>query len=528
MSCWLSKIFFAHINDLCYSSYKNKLWVFDMLLDIGGPLHKLPEFPDFSRLCLEDAAPPASLETKLPSVGKKAFTWGFRASRGKKPLQMSEYEAQESLQKINVEIEQQHEKFCSLIHRLGAFAVPPLHQCLTDLRSVSGLVFDSSDSSEGSVQKFDRVQKQMRSIFSKIEVQKQLCLDQLSESIISGIDRDTLEKQIGFSGALLKLIRESVVKFIETGATVRMRYEKWMIKCRSRAGQIQVLGKILVGEGGMKSIEKCSIFFGPSSPFGSVFVVAKPRKDSPKALVGGCLSSLYDELRCSRSLKEKQAHHIVDQLPVYKEKSPQQLKGLAMPWYDRGDANAFVRSSSAHLSKTELLKRLHIVRHVAIALSAFHEQGFIHCDLKPSNVFLKSAGKGTCDAFLGDFGLALQRGEGGFGCYGSHFYIAPEVWRCRERTPAIDMWALGLIMLEMFCGKTEQAIGQVFPSLGLRDPLQKQEEISLFRKKMVEKLDLQKPLHSLVEQLLREDPEGRPIASDVVLRIEKIMEDLKR
>ena len=493
-----------------------------MLLDAADPLHR-----DFSRLCLKDVAPSAHLETRPLPVAKKPSAWAFRSSRGQQPLQISEDDARESLQKLNVEIEQQHEKLSSVIHRVGGFAIPALHQCLTDLRSVSALIFDSSEPSEGFVQKFDRVQKQMRAVLSKIEVQRRLCLDEFAESVISALDHDTLEKQIGFSGALLRLIRESVVKFIETGATARMRYEKWVIKCRCRAGQIQVLGKILVGEGGMKSIEKSSIFFGPSSPFGSVFVVAKPRKDSPKARVVGSLSSLYDELRCSRSLKEKETHHIVDQLPVYKEKDPQQLKGLAMPWYDRGDAKVFVRSSSTHLSKTELLKRLHIVRHVAIALSSIHEQGFIHCDLKPSNVFLKSSGKGTCDAFLGDFGLALQRGEGGFGCYGSHFYIAPEVWRCRERTPAIDMWALGLIMLEMFCGKTEQAIGQVFPSLRLRDALQKQEAISLFRKKMVEKLDLQKPLHSLIEQLLSEDPAGRPIASDVVLRIEKIIEDLK-
>lgn len=494
-----------------------------MLADVGGHLPGFLELPDLGHLSLEDSAPIPSEKTRIP----KASKWAVWGRRGQQSFQMSEHEAVESLKNLDTEIGLGLEKLSSVIHQLGTFSTPSLHQCLIDLSSVSTLISNPYELSEDSVQRLAQVQKQMKAISFKIQVQKQLCLDRFAESVISGIDEATMEGQAGCSHTLIRLMRESVVEFVESGVTVHKKYGKVTLKCRYRSGQIQVLAKELIGEGGMKSLEKNSIFCGPVSPFGRVFIVAKPRKLNPTLSIGSCWASLNDELLCAQSLKEKEAHHIIEQLPVYKEKNPQMLKGLAMPWCDKGDVRSFIEGSSAHLSKLELLKRLQIMRQVAIALSSVHEQGFVHCDVKPANIFLKSTGKKTCDAFLGDFGLAMRRGDAGFGYAGTYFYMAPEVWCCRRGLPAIDMWAFGLIMLQMFCGKTERSIEEIFPSFRVLEAHRKKELFLEFRKKLVESLNPQKPLHVLIEQLLREDPADRPTASCVVRELERMIEEAR-
>lgn len=87
------------------------------------------------------------------------------------------------------------------------------------------------------------------------------------------------------------------------------------------------------------------------------------------------------------------------------------------------------------------------------ALQHLHNHRVVHRDIKPENIFV--AGGHT--PILGDFGLALRqathlRSQAGV-VTGTFAYMAPEVLRCQEPTRRSDMFSLGVVLLEMICGR---------------------------------------------------------------------------
>lgn len=100
-----------------------------------------------------------------------------------------------------------------------------------------------------------------------------------------------------------------------------------------------------------------------------------------------------------------------------------------------------------------------ILEHVCRGLDIAHRRDIIHCDIKPSNMFLARSADGHSRAKVLDFGVARWRQEPedvfhGFTAIGTPPWMAPEQWRSRhEVSPATDVWALGLLAFEMLTGK---------------------------------------------------------------------------
>ncbi|MFO0609428.1 MAG: serine/threonine-protein kinase [Polyangiales bacterium] len=101
-----------------------------------------------------------------------------------------------------------------------------------------------------------------------------------------------------------------------------------------------------------------------------------------------------------------------------------------------------------------------ILRQVGHALGAAHRVGFVHCDLKPPNIFLAEGRRHDTPLTVKvlDFGIARVIQEGatsalGTSVAGSPRFMAPEQAQRNGRIkPATDVWALALVAFRMLTG----------------------------------------------------------------------------
>jgi serine/threonine-protein kinase len=96
-------------------------------------------------------------------------------------------------------------------------------------------------------------------------------------------------------------------------------------------------------------------------------------------------------------------------------------------------------------------KALDIARHLCAGLSAAHTKGVLHRDLKPANIMLDGRGQ----VVITDFGLAglADNIRGPEVRSGTPAYMAPEQLSGKEVTMRSDIYALGLVLYEVFTGK---------------------------------------------------------------------------
>ena len=81
--------------------------------------------------------------------------------------------------------------------------------------------------------------------------------------------------------------------------------------------------------------------------------------------------------------------------------------------------------------------------------AAAHERGILHRDLKPANVMIDGQGH----VRITDFGLAAVAGAGGQSRAGTPGYMAPELLAGEDASIQSDIYALGLVLYELFTGR---------------------------------------------------------------------------
>jgi serine/threonine protein kinase len=100
------------------------------------------------------------------------------------------------------------------------------------------------------------------------------------------------------------------------------------------------------------------------------------------------------------------------------------------------------------------VRAVRLMERIADALAQAHIQGIIHRDLKPSNILI-DASDGAPRVM--DFGIASRvpetGRESGEALIGTPAYMAPEYVTMRAVNPRIDVFAAGLVLLEMLTGE---------------------------------------------------------------------------
>jgi tRNA A-37 threonylcarbamoyl transferase component Bud32 len=124
---------------------------------------------------------------------------------------------------------------------------------------------------------------------------------------------------------------------------------------------------------------------------------------------------------------------------------------------------------SDDLAKTFVLdpaRGIQIALQICRALAAAHSKGVVHRDMKPDNVFLQRTGDGEELVKIVDFGIAQLRSNEEVAkteptrrrltktgmIFGTPEYMSPEQAAGRAADLRVDIYALGVILYEMFTG----------------------------------------------------------------------------
>jgi serine/threonine-protein kinase len=131
---------------------------------------------------------------------------------------------------------------------------------------------------------------------------------------------------------------------------------------------------------------------------------------------------------------------------------------LTMEFVDGEDLGALLK----RVGRLPEEKGIEIAHQLCSALAAVHELGLLHRDLKPANVLLDGRGQ----VRLTDFGLAAAAEDLSASEVrsGTPQYQSPEQLGGKEVTVRSDLFALGLVLYELFTGK------QAFADLNRNTP----------------------------------------------------------
>lgn len=165
----------------------------------------------------------------------------------------------------------------------------------------------------------------------------------------------------------------------------------------------------------------------------------------------------------------------------------------------------------------------HVGRHLCSALHYLHGSGYVHLDVKPSNVI---ADEGR--AKLIDLGLARKPGRCPAGL-GTRLYMSPEQAAGEDVGPAADVWGVGLLLYEAATGHhpflpenaDEDAEDEPTDSAERPEPLQ----LSRRAPRVRARRRLPRPVAEVVDACLEMDPRQRPSLDELDAAVALLVPD---
>ena len=199
------------------------------------------------------------------------------------------------------------------------------------------------------------------------------------------------------------------------------------------------------------------------------------------------LTQLHTEVRMARQVSHPNVCRVYD---------IDEVDGntfLSMEYVDGEDLASLLR----RIGRFSEDRALEIARQICAGLSAAHERGVVHRDLKPANVMLDGTGK----VVLTDFGLAGAAGETLRA--GTPAYMAPEQLSGGEVTPRSDIYALGLVLYEIFTGQ------RALDGKNLAELINKREQSGILPPTAIVN-SLDPKIGAAIQRCLKPKPDERP------------------
>lgn len=210
----------------------------------------------------------------------------------------------------------------------------------------------------------------------------------------------------------------------------------------------------------------------------------------------GNATRLYQEVRIGRQV----SHPNVCRLYDIAEVDGQFF--ITMEFVDGEDLASLLR----RVGRLPSEKALMLTREICAGLAAAHDRGVIHRDLKPANVMVDGRGR----ARVTDFGLALADGTTA-DTAGTPAYMAPEQLAGEGASTKSDIYALGLVLYEIFTGR------RTFDATSTPDLLARRQRADFTRPSAVTR-DVPAIVERIIVRCLDANPQARPDSVEDILR----------
>ncbi|MEA2415344.1 MAG: eukaryotic-like serine/threonine-protein kinase [Thermoanaerobaculia bacterium] len=169
---------------------------------------------------------------------------------------------------------------------------------------------------------------------------------------------------------------------------------------------------------------------------------------------------------------------------------------VAMEYVDGEDLGRLLR----RIGRLAHDKAVEIARGLAAGLAAAHAKGILHRDLKPANIMIDGRGEPR----ITDFGLAMTSEESAESSIvaGTPSYMAPEQLEGKPASVQSDLYALGLVLYEIFTGRRARS-GRTVPDLRREHTTEITTPSSVVR-------DIDPAVERIILRCLETDPANRP------------------
>src|SRR5438132_546414 len=210
----------------------------------------------------------------------------------------------------------------------------------------------------------------------------------------------------------------------------------------------------------------------------------------------GDSASLYEEVRIGRQVSHPNVCRLYDIAEV------DGRLFITMEFVDGEDLASLLR----RIGRLPSEKALMLTRDICAGLAAAHDKGVIHRDLKPANVMIDGRGR----ARVTDFGLALAAGSASDSA-GTPAYMAPEQLEGTPASVKSDIYALGLVLYEIFTGR------RTFDATSTSELIARQRRSDFTRPTSVTR-DVPAVVERVIVRCLDAQPANRPSSVEEIMR----------